>query len=143
MYFSSEISNLYPILFQSDNMNADDRLYTKEHEWVKIKGNTAIVGITDYAQRELTDIVYVELPNKGILLEAGDILCTVESVKNASDVFSPVSGKVVAINKELEEEPELINKDPYGKGWIAKIEITEKPQGLMSPKEYEEYLKSL
>ncbi len=124
-------------------MNPEDRVYTKDHEWARIKGNLATIGITDHAQKEMTDIVYVELPNKGILLEAGDVLCTVESVKNASDVFSPVSGKVVAINKELEDEPELINKDPYGKGWIAKIEITEEPQGLMSPKEYEEYLRSL
>ena len=124
-------------------MNPDDRLYTKEHEWVKIKGNIATVGITDYAQKELTDIVYVELPNKGIEIEAGDELCTVESVKNASDVFSPVSGKVIEVNRELEDEPELINSDPYGKGWIAKIEITEEPKGLMSAQEYEEYLKSL
>ena len=124
-------------------MNPDDRLYTKEHEWVKIKGNTAIVGITDYAQRELTDIVYVELPKKGIEIDAGDPVCTVESVKNASDVYSPVSGKVVAVNKELEEQPELVNSDPYGKGWMVKIEFTEEPKGLMTASEYEEYLKSL
>ncbi len=124
-------------------MNPDDRLYTKEHEWVKIKGNTAVVGITDYAQKELTDIVYVELPQKGIEVDAGDPLCTVESVKNASDVFSPVTGKVIDVNDDLEEEPELINSDPYGKGWIAKLEIKEEPKGLMNAQEYEEYLKSL
>jgi glycine cleavage system H protein len=124
-------------------MNPDDRLYTKEHEWVKIKGNIATVGITDYAQKELTDIVYVELPNKGIEIDAGDPVCTVESVKNASDVFSPVSGKVVDVNRALEDEPELVNSDPYGKGWMVKIEFTEEPKGLMNAQEYEEYLKSL
>lgn len=124
-------------------MNPDDRLYTKEHEWVKIKGNTATIGITDHAQKELTDIVYVELPNNGIEVEAGDTVCTVDSVKSSSDVYSPVSGKVVAVNHELETQPELVNSDPYGKGWMVKIEFTEEPKGLMTASEYEEYLKSL
>ena len=124
-------------------MNPEDRLYTKEHEWVKVKGNTATVGITDYAQKEMTDIVYVELPQKGVQIEQGEALCTLESVKNAEDVYSPVSGKVTAVNTELEDKPELINEDPYGKGWIVKLEIDEEPKGLMSAKEYEEYLKSL
>ena len=124
-------------------MNPEDLLYTKEHEWVKIKGNTATIGITDYAQKEMTDIVYVELPQKGIVVEMGEPVCTLESVKNAEDVFSPVTGKVVAVNTDLEDEPELINQDPYGKGWIVRLEFEEKPEGLMSARDYEEYLKSL
>ncbi len=124
-------------------MNPKELLYTKEHEWVKIKGNTATIGITDYAQNEMTDIVYVELPQKDIVIEQGEPLCTLESVKNAEDVYSPVTGKVVAVNTDLEDEPELINQDPYGKGWIVKLEFEEEPQGLMSAQDYEEYLKSL
>ncbi len=124
-------------------MNPEDRLYTKEHEWVKIKGKIASVGITDYAQDEMTDIVYVELPQKGVIVEQGEALCTLESVKNAEDVYSPVTGKIIEVNSELEEKPELINQEPYGKGWIVKLEIQEEPQGLMNSKEYEEYLKSL
>jgi len=124
-------------------MNPEDLLYTKKHEWVKIKGNTATIGITDYAQKEMTDIVYVELPHKGIVIELGEPLCTLESVKNAEDVFSPLTGKVVAVNTDLEDEPEIINSDPYGKGWIVRLEFEEKPEGLMSSKDYEEYLKSL
>ena len=124
-------------------MNPKDLLYTKNHEWIRVKGNRGTVGITDYAQRELTDIVYVELPKKGIVVEQGDTLCTLESVKNASDVYIPLKGKVVDVNKKLEDEPELINQDPYGEGWLAKIEIEGEVSGLMSAQEYEEYLKSL
>lgn len=124
-------------------MNPEDRLYTKDHEWVKVKGNTATIGITDYAQKEMTDIVYVELPHKDVIIEEGEALCTLESVKNAEDVYSPVTGKVTAVNTELEDSPETINEDPYGKGWIVRLEIEEEPKGLMSAKEYEEYLKSL
>ena len=124
-------------------MNPEELLYTKEHEWVKMKGKTAIIGITDYAQKEMTDIVYVELPQNGIQIEKGEPLCTLESVKNAEDVYSPVTGKVIAVNTDLEDEPELINQDPYGKGWIVKLEVEEGPEGLMSSQEYEEYLKSL
>ncbi len=124
-------------------MNPKDLLYTKNHEWIRVKGSRGTVGITDYAQKELTDIVYVELPKKGIVVEQGDTLCTLESVKNASDVYIPLTGKVVDVNKKLEDEPELINQDPYGEGWLAKIEIEGEVSGLMDAQEYEEYLKSL
>jgi glycine cleavage system H protein len=101
--------------------NPSDRKYTKDHEWCKMEGGTAVVGITDFAQHSLTDIVFVELPKTGAKAQAGKPLCVVESVKSVSDVFAPVSGEVVEVNKELEKKPELVNKDPFGTGWIAKI----------------------
>ncbi len=97
--------------------------YTKEHEWVSIDGDTAIVGITDFAQRELGDIVYVEVDTEGEELDRDEVFGTVEAVKTVSDLFMPVSGEVLEFNENLEDEPELINKDPYGKGWIIKIKI--------------------
>jgi len=105
-------------------MNIPDNLkYTKEHEWVLLEGDTATVGITDFAQRELGDIVYVEVDTEGEELERDEAFGTIEAVKTVSDMFMPVSGEVKEFNEALEEEPELINKDPYDKGWIIKIKV--------------------
>jgi glycine cleavage system H protein len=98
-------------------------LYTKEHEWVKIEGNTATIGITDFAQSELGDIVFVEIESVGNSLSEGDIFGTVEAVKTVSDLFMPVSGKVIEMNTALNNNPELVNTDAYGDGWMIKIEI--------------------
>ncbi len=106
-------------------MNIPENLkYTKEHEWVKVEGEFAIVGITDYAQGELSDIVYVELPEVGTNLNKGDVITTLEAVKTVADVYSPVSGEIVEVNEKLADEPGLINQDPYGEGWIVKIKIS-------------------
>jgi len=104
----------------------DDLKYTETHEWVKIRENIAVVGITDHAQSELTDIVYVELPEEGKEVKKGDELCTVESVKSVSEIYAPVSGKIVKVNKELEDTPEIINKSPYDDGWLVEIEVKDK-----------------
>src|SRR3989338_5051781 len=100
--------------------NPKDLKYTKEHEWVRVSGDVGIVGITDFAQKQLTDIVFVELPVKGKKVEQNKQMAVIESVKSVSDVFSPVTGEVTDVNLQLQDNPELINKDPYGKGWIAK-----------------------
>ena len=97
--------------------------YTKDHEWVKVEGNQATIGITDYAQGELGDIVYVEVEALGENLQKEEIFGSVEAVKTVSDLFLPVSGKITELNEDLEDKPELINEDPYGKGWIIKMEI--------------------
>lgn len=97
--------------------------YTKDHEWVRIEGNIAVVGITDFAQSELGDIVFVDIDSVDDELNAGDVFGSVEAVKTVSDLYLPLSGKVVEFNEELESEPELVNTDPYGKGWIIKLEI--------------------
>ncbi len=112
--------------------------YTKDHEWVKVDGKRAIIGITDHAQHELTDIVFVELPKMGKVLKAREVLGVVESVKSASEIYAPVSGKVVDANKTLEESPEMVNQDPYGRGWIAVIETTDpgEAKSLLSPAAY-------
>ncbi len=102
-------------------MYPDDLQYTREHEWVRFDGDDATVGITDYAQEELGDIVYVELPQEGDQLKRSDSFAIVESVKAASDVYSPLSGEVVATNAELAAKPELANEDPYGTGWMIRI----------------------
>lgn len=119
----------------------DNLFYTKKHEWARIEGNRVTVGITDHAQGELTDIVYVELPDIGQEISAGDELAVVESVKSTSDVFSPISGKVVESHTDLENNPEWINQDPYGKGWLAIIEC-ENPDtsALLSAAEYKKSL---
>ena len=100
-----------------------DLLYTKDHEWVKIEGDTATVGITDFAQSELGDIVFVEVDTEGEELSAGDVFGTVEAVKTVSDLFMPVAGTVETINEGLEDSPELVNQDPYGEGWMVKIKL--------------------
>jgi glycine cleavage system H protein len=101
----------------------DDLKYTTSHEWIRIKGKQATVGITDHAQSELTDIVFVELPTVGKTVNKGDELCVVESVKSVSEVYAPVSGTVTAVNTKLDDTPELINKSPYHDGWIVELEI--------------------
>lgn len=112
--------------------------YTKDHEWVRIEGNIATVGITDFAQGELGDIVYVDVDTEGEELEAEEVFGSVEAVKTVSDLFLPISGKVIEINADLEDAPELVNSDPYGKGWIIKVEISEDADqsALLSADEY-------
>src|SRR5262249_40395920 len=104
-------------------MFPDDRRYTKEHEWVMAAGAAARIGITDFAQRELGDIVYVELPEVGRVVASGESLGTIESVKAASEVYAPVSGKIAAVNPLLADKPETVNADPHGAGWICAIEL--------------------
>jgi glycine cleavage system H protein len=101
----------------------DDLKYTKDHEWVRVDGETGTIGITDYAQGELGDVVFVELPEAGKELQQGDSFGTIEAVKSVSDLYSPVSGTVAEVNGELSSTPELVNKDPYGKGWMVKITV--------------------
>jgi glycine cleavage system H protein len=119
--------------------------YTRDHEWAKINGDTAIVGITDHAQEMLGEITYVELPETGRQVKQKDEIGVVESSKSASDVYSPVTGIITQVNAELQSTPEQINKDCYNAGWICKIKITDKSviDNLMDAKEYEEYLKGL
>jgi glycine cleavage system H protein len=114
--------------------------YTKSHEWVRTEDDTATVGITDYAQEELGDIVFVELPEEGATFEAGDSFGTVESVKAVSDLYSPVGGEVVEVNEALNDNPEKINEDPYGDGWIIKLRTSGEGAGLLSASEYEKLL---
>lgn len=113
-----------------------DLLYTATHEWVRLEGDVATVGITDHAQSELGDIVFVELPTAGRALQAGDAIGSVESVKTVSDVYTPVAGEVVEVNEALNAQSELMNSDPYGGGWIVKIRTSSPPEGLMSPDDY-------
>ena len=124
-------------------MYPDSNRYTKEHEWIEVLDNgTARVGITDYAQKELGDIVYVELPTIGDEFEPGEAFGVVESVKAVSDLYMPISGKVKEVNKELENQPELINQSPHEEGWIITIELAEDEDlsNLMSAEEYDEFL---
>jgi glycine cleavage system H protein len=122
-------------------MSPDDLIYTKEHEWLRISGDGGIVGITDHAQKELGDIVYVELPKAGTKYDSGETFGTVESVKAVSELYIPVSAEVIEVNEELASAPERINSDPYGSGWMIRIRLTNKNEtgGLMSAKEYDEY----
>ena len=109
-----------------NEMNTPSELkYTKDHEWIKIEGNVATVGITDFAQSELGDIVYIDVDTLDEELSANEVFGSVEAVKTVSDLFLPVSGKVIEVNEALEDEPELVNSDPYGKGWIIKLEVAE------------------
>lgn len=118
--------------------------YSKTHEWVKVQDSQAVIGITDYAQGELSDIVMVDLPKAGTQVSAEDSIGTIEAVKAVSDFYSPVSGKVTEVNQELSKAPEFINTDPYGKGWIAKIELSDASQidDLMDASAYKEFLSS-
>ena len=106
----------------------DDLKYTKGHEWIKIKGDIAVVGITDHAQAELTDIVFVELPETGKEVKKGEELCVVESVKSVSEIYTPLSGKIVKVNSKLDDSPEIINENPYDDGWLVELEITDKSE---------------
>jgi len=109
-------------------MVKNDLLYTESHEWVEVIGDEAVIGITDYAQHELGDIVYVELPEIGENVEKGEGFGSVEAVKAVEDILSPVSGEVIAINEELEDKPELLNSDAFGDGWIIKVRLTNKDE---------------
>ena len=117
----------------------NDLRYTDSHEWVRLAGDTATVGITDHAQAELTDVVYVELPKVGAEVKAGAQVCVVESVKAASDIYAPASGSILAINHDLASNPALLNTDPYGAGWIFRLQLTQPEEGnnLKSAAEYQ------
>ena len=120
-------------------MNIPQELkYTKDHEWIYFDGNVAKIGITDFAQNELGDIVYVEIETEGDQLSAGDAFGTVEAVKTVSDLFMPVDGKIIEVNSSLESEPETVNSDPYGDGWMIKVEIADgyELKDVLSAEEY-------
>jgi glycine cleavage system H protein len=126
-------------------MYPNDFRYTKEHEWIKVEGDEAVVGVTDFAQKQLGDIIYVELPEVGKTLEVHQAVGVIESVKSVSDVYSPVAGEIVAINEELNQAADLVNKDPHGKGWIVRLRIKDKDavEALMTASDYEKYLEGL
>jgi len=117
----------------------EELFYTESHEWVREKGNRVTVGLTDYAQSQLKDIVYVEIPETGSKFKKGDSIGVVESVKAVADVYSPITGKVVDVNLTLKDHPQFINEDPYGKGWLVKMKIQEGEElkGLLSSKAYQ------
>ena len=119
-----------------------DLKYTKDHEWARLEGNRARVGITDHAQTELTDVVYVELPKVGKVVKQGEEIGVVESVKAASEVYAPLSGKIVEVNRALEDKPELVNQQPYGDGWIAVLEASDpgEARGLMDSASYRKHI---
>lgn len=126
-------------------MYPQDYRFTKDHEWVKLEGGEAVVGVSDFAQHQLGDIIYVELPAVGKTLDVHGTVGTIESVKSVSDVYAPVAGEVTAANEALAEAADLINKDPHGQGWICRIKLAD-PQavaGLMTAAEYEKYLEGL
>lgn len=126
-------------------MIPENLYYTKDHEWAKVEGDSAVVGITDHAQESLGEVTFVELPQVGKSLTQHGQIGTVESSKAASDIYSPVAGTVTEANEKLESEPELINKDCYGTGWICKVKISDVAgiKSLMNAKQYDEYLKGL
>ena len=121
---------------------SDENLYTREHEWIRIEGNKAEVGITDHAQKALGDIVYVELPEIDDEIESGDEFGSVESVKAVSSLFMPVSGRITAVNTELKDSPELINEECYDDGWMIRVELIKPAESadLLTAEEYEEFL---
>jgi len=124
----------------------DNFYYSKEHEWIKIEGETAVIGITDYAQESLHEIVYVETPKVGSQIEQFQTMGSVESIKSVSDLFSPVSGKVIEINASLAENPELLNEDPYVEGWIARVQLANFDKDLkklLTAEKYANYIESL
>lgn len=120
----------------------EDNRYAKSHEYLHVEGDTGTIGITDYAQKELGDVVFVELPQVGAQLEMGDELGSIESVKAVSELFTPVTGEVVEVNEALADKPELVNTDPYGDGWMIRIKLTtpDEADELMNAEEYEEYI---
>jgi len=126
-------------------MAKENLLYSKDHEWVRREGDDAVIGVTDYAQHELGDVVFVDLPAVGKELKKGDPAANIESVKAVSDVYSPVTGKVIEANAKLADNPELVNQDPFGQGWIFKISVGQVSEltELMDMKKYEEYLKGI
>lgn len=122
----------------------DDLKYTKDHEWIRIKNDEAVIGITDFAQHELGDIVFVEVETVGETIDKEDVFGTIEAVKTVSDLFMPVTGEVLEFNEALANEPELVNKDPYGDGWIIKMKISDSGQldSLLTPSQYKEVIES-
>ena len=125
-------------------MIPDDLRYNKEHEWIRNEQGIALLGITDFAQNSLGDIVYVEVPKQGERIQAGQEIGEVESTKTTSPIYSPVNGTILAVNEELKSKPELINSDPYKNGWIAKIKLNDQSEvdALMTAEQYGEYLKN-
>lgn len=122
-------------------MNIPENLkYTKDHEWIKVDGDEAYVGITDYAQNELGDVVFVEIETEGESLDKEEVFGTVEAVKTVSDIFMPISGEVMEVNSKLEDSPEIVNKDPYGEGWLIKVKISDKSEldDLLDASKYKE-----
>lgn len=125
-------------------MNTPENLkYSKDHEWIRVEGNEVVVGITDFAQSQLGDVVFVEIETEGETLDREEVFGTIEAVKTVSDVFMPVSGKVIAVNEALADAPETLNKDPYGEGWMIRIEMSNPDElaDLLSNTEYEEIAK--
>jgi len=118
--------------------------YSKDHEWLRVEGETGVVGITDHAQDSLGDVVYVELPKVGDMFGGHESFGSVESVKAVSELFLPVGGEVVEVNETLQDEPEKVNTDPYGEGWMVRVRLSDPGQvdGLLSPKEYEDFVKT-
>ncbi|MDD3826089.1 MAG: glycine cleavage system protein GcvH [Anaerolineaceae bacterium] len=122
-----------------------DLKYSEDHEWIRIEGDEAVLGISDYAQDQLSDVVYVELPEVGESFERGEVLAVVESVKAASDVYTPVTCEVLAVNEALEDSPEVVNRDPYGEAWFVRISLTDPAEldDLMDAKAYQEFVEGL
>ncbi|MFW9805804.1 MAG: glycine cleavage system protein GcvH [Candidatus Thorarchaeota archaeon] len=130
----------------SDTEVKDDRKYSKDHEWIKVEGDLVVVGITDFAQNSLHEITFVELSEVGTVLDANSECGLVESMKASSDIFSPVGGEIVEVNSELEDAPEIVNEDPYGKGWMFKLKpsnLDADIAGLMDASAYKEFIESL
>jgi glycine cleavage system H protein len=128
-----------------NSMYPSDFYFSKDHEWVKVTGSEATVGITEFAQKQLGDVVYVEFPQVGTKLEFHQTIGVIESVKAVSDVYSPISGEVIEVNEALNDSPELVNQDPHGRGWIIRLKITDSKdlENLMKASEYEKYLEGL
>lgn len=126
-------------------MYPEEYHFTKDHEWIKVENDEVVVGITDFAQKQLGDVVYVELPQVGTVLEFHQSLGVIESVKAVSDIYSPISGEVIAINEELDGSPEMVNEDPHGKGWIIRLKLRDETEidKLMTASEYEKFLEGL
>ncbi len=115
----------------------NDLLYTKDHEWIRIVDDVATIGVTDYAQGELGDIIFIEFPDKGIKYQSGDPVGTIEAVKTVADIYAPIDGQILDVNVELEDGPDMINKDPYEKGWIIKLcKISKDVSGLLKASDY-------
>ncbi len=125
-------------------MTPEDSRYAKSHEYIHVEGGIGTIGITDYAQKELGDVVFVELPQVGTTIEQGDEMGSIESVKAVSELFAPVSGEVVEINETLADKPELVNTDPYGDGWMIKVKLTapDEVDELMNAEDYDEYIEA-
>jgi len=123
-------------------MYPDDCLYTQAHEWVRVDGDVCVLGLTDFAQKELGEIVYVELPEVGQVFDSSDEIGTVESVKAVAEIYTPVAGEIVELNEALADDPELLNDDPHHEGWMVKIKFSSASdlEGLMSAEEYQEYI---